>query len=266
MIFPLDICCIFGVSYLRLGCLRTCQGIHRSQTWAAGVYRAKALPLMAVQWSDQMRGSCHSLRCRFSIAMFVWISTEMIQPELPEVLHNLNFEINPGEKVDWVHMMRSWTNLQSLDRHSRKDRVRKEHFGTVILQICRTHWRPNSCRWSGYFKNWVDRSSQSLDHYSAYVDLFKPDFLCQGLPDYLEVPTILSGSLRSTLDVFEEYQDSEIVSYMPSGLWWYSLFILVWSPSSCPPHLIRRHPCWSVWHGQCQCFPGLGFVCIRRRR
>lgn len=25
-------------------------------------------------------------------------------------------------------------------------------------------------------------------------------------------PTILSGSLRSTLDVFDEYQDSEIVS------------------------------------------------------
>ena len=162
--------------------------------------------------------------------------------------------------------MRSWTNLQSLDRHSRKDRVRKEHFGSVILQICRTHWRSNSCRWSRYFENWVDRSSQSLDHYSAYVDLLKPDFLCQGLPDYLEDPTILSGSLRSTLDVFEEYQDSEIVSYMPSGLWWYSLFILVWSPSSCSPHLIRRHLCWSVWHGQYQCFPGLGFVCIRRRR
>jgi ABC-type multidrug transport system fused ATPase/permease subunit len=28
----------------------------------------------------------------------------------------------------------------------------------------------------------------------------------------LEDPTILSGTLRSTLDVFEEYQDAEIVS------------------------------------------------------
>jgi hypothetical protein len=27
-----------------------------------------------------------------------------------------------------------------------------------------------------------------------------------------EDPTILSGSLRSTLDVFEEYEDAEIVS------------------------------------------------------
>lgn len=29
---------------------------------------------------------------------------------------------------------------------------------------------------------------------------------------YTEDPTILSGSLRSTLDVFEEYEDAEIVS------------------------------------------------------
>ena len=142
----------------------------------------------------------------------------MIQPELPNVLHNLNFEINPGEKVDLVDMMRTWTKLQSLDRYSWKDRVRKEHFGTVILQICRTHWRSNSCRWSGHFKNRTDRSSQSLDHYSAYVDLLRPDFLCQGSPVCIEDPTILSGSLRSTLDVFEEYQDAEIVGYMPGCL------------------------------------------------
>jgi hypothetical protein len=63
---------------------------------------------MAVQWSDQMRGSCHSLRRRFfSSDMFVEFSTDMIQPELPDVLHNLNFEINSGEKVDLVHMMRT---------------------------------------------------------------------------------------------------------------------------------------------------------------
>ena len=142
----------------------------------------------------------------------------MIQPELPNVLHNLNFEISPGEKVDLIYRMRTWTNLQSLDRYSRKNRVRKEHFGTVILQICRTHWRSNSCRWSGHFKNWVDRSSQPLDHYSAYVWFTEAWSLCRGSPDCLEDPTILSGNLRSTLDVFEEYQDAEIVSYMPRFL------------------------------------------------
>ena len=29
-----------------------------------------------------------------------------------------------------------------------------------------------------------------------------------------EDPTILSGTLRSTLDVFEEYEDAEIVSFL----------------------------------------------------
>ena len=31
----------------------------------------------------------------------------MIQPELPNVLHSLNFEINAGEKVDLVPMIRT---------------------------------------------------------------------------------------------------------------------------------------------------------------
>ena len=43
-------------------------------------------------------------------------------------------------------------------------------------------------------------------------------FYVRGSPDCLEDPTILSGSLRSTLDVFEEYQDAEIVSYIPRCL------------------------------------------------
>ena len=47
----------------------------------------------------------------------------------------------------------------------------------------------------------------------------RPNFLWQGSLDRLEDPTILSGSLRSTLDVFEEYQDAEIVSYMPNRCW-----------------------------------------------
>ena len=55
-----------------------------------------------------MRGSCHSLRCRLSIVIFVLFSTDVIQPDLPNVLHsNLNFEINPGEKVELIHMMRA---------------------------------------------------------------------------------------------------------------------------------------------------------------
>jgi hypothetical protein len=45
-----------------------------------------------------------------------------------------------------------------------------------------------------------------------------PEILCRDSPDCLEDPTIFSGSLRSSLDVFEEYKDTEIVSYMPRCL------------------------------------------------
>jgi hypothetical protein len=52
-----------------------------------------------------MRGPCHSLRCGFSVVVSLLFSTDIIQPELPNILHNLNFEINQGEKVDLVRMM-----------------------------------------------------------------------------------------------------------------------------------------------------------------
>ena len=205
----------FEVSYFRLGRLGTCQGIYWNQTWAPGVYWAKALSLMAVPWSDQMRGSCHSLCCRFFLLLSMfnlvlrWFSPTCLMFFITWILRS----IQAKRLMTWLHMIRTWTNQQSLDRYSRKNGVRKEHVGTVVLQICGTHWRPNSCRWSGHLKNWVDRSSQLLDDYSAYVDSFMPDFyLFYDSPGCLEDPTIFSGSLRSTLDVFEEYKDAEIVS------------------------------------------------------
>jgi ABC-type multidrug transport system fused ATPase/permease subunit len=39
----------------------------------------------------------------------------------------------------------------------------------------------------------------------------------EGLTRISEDPTILSGTLRSTLDVFDEYQDAEIVSIIDAA-------------------------------------------------
>jgi hypothetical protein len=73
---------------------------------------------------------------------------------------------------------------------------------------------------------------------------------------FLEDPTILSGSLRSSLDVFEEYQDTEIVSYMPRSLMVaydddaYCLYIsmkhFVVSISSHPKTPPPKHLTWST--------------------
>jgi hypothetical protein len=46
-----------------------------------------------------MREPCHSLRCKSRCRHTV--STDFFpKPELPDVLHNLSFTINPGEKVN----------------------------------------------------------------------------------------------------------------------------------------------------------------------
>ena len=112
----------------------------------------------------------------------------------------MSFEINPGEKVGFVQSDEydGETNLHCQGRHSWKNRSGEEHIATVI--------------WRGHLKNWVNSSSQPINHYTAYVNLLVSWFLCQCSLDCLEDPTILSSSLRSTLDVFEEYQDAEIVS------------------------------------------------------
>lgn len=82
----------------------------------------------------------------------------------------------------------------------------------------------------------------------------RSDPLCQGSPDCLEDPTILSGSLRSTLDVFEEYNDVEIVSYMPRCLvlpmmtltFYISMKHFVVSNSSHPKTPLLKRLTWSM--------------------
>ena len=60
-------------------------------------------------------------------------------------------------------------------------------------------------------------------------------------PLLLEDPTILSGTLRSTLDIFDEYEDAEIVRDALSLVnCRNSRYSLVRSPSTCPPHPIGR--------------------------
>jgi ABC-type multidrug transport system fused ATPase/permease subunit len=46
-----------------------------------------------------MRKSRHSIRREFILFFPKLINHTLSQPDLPDVLHNLNFEINPGEKV-----------------------------------------------------------------------------------------------------------------------------------------------------------------------
>ncbi|KAF8802271.1 multidrug resistance-associated ABC transporter [Phlegmacium glaucopus] len=96
-------------------------------------------------------------------------------PELPNVLHNLNFEINPGEKVGILGRTGSGKSTLALSFF----RFVEATEGRILV-------------------DGVDTSKIGLTDLRSRLTIIPQD------------PTILSGSLRSTLDVFEEYQDEEI--------------------------------------------------------
>ncbi|KAF8888603.1 P-loop containing nucleoside triphosphate hydrolase protein [Infundibulicybe gibba] len=93
-------------------------------------------------------------------------------PELPDVLHNLNFEIQPGEKVSKSTLALSFFRfVEATEGRISVDDMDITEIGLIDL-----------------------RSKLTIIP----------------LKTFPEDPTILSGSPRSTLDVFEEYSDAEI--------------------------------------------------------
>ncbi|KAH9976210.1 ATP-binding cassette transporter [Lactifluus volemus] len=98
-------------------------------------------------------------------------------PELPDVLHNLDFSIKPGEKVGILGRTGSGKSTLALSFF----RFVEATAGRIRI-------------------DGLDISKIGLTDLRSKLTIIPQD------------PTILSGTLRSTLDVFEEYQDAEIVS------------------------------------------------------
>lgn len=109
-------------------------------------------------------------------------------PELPDVLHNLNFSVKPGEKVGILGRTGSGKSTLALSFF----RFVEATEGRIVI-------------------DGVDISKIGLTDLRSKLTIIPQD------------PTILSGTLRSTLDVFDEYQDAEIyealrrVHLIPSG-------------------------------------------------
>lgn len=171
------------------------------------------------------------------------------------MLHNLNFDINPGEKVlilnlesrcRWHFNLRSAFLVELVQERaplrcpfSALSRPQKVVFLLTdgisprwVLQIFARSWQ----------------SSLASIHSSV-----RNPILC--LSYLSEDPTILSGTLRSTLDVFDEYEDAEIVSVHPLNLGDSWLTSQVWGSSSCPFDSIWGHPRRGYRYSQCKCFP-----------
>jgi len=109
-------------------------------------------------------------------------------PELPNVLHNLNFEIHPGEKVGVLGRTGSGKSTLALSFF----RFVEATEGKILIDD-------------------MDISQIGLSDLRSRLTIIPQD------------PTILSGTLRSTLDVFGEYDDAQIyealrrVHLIPSG-------------------------------------------------
>jgi len=109
-------------------------------------------------------------------------------PDLPDVLHNLSFSIKPGEKIGILGRTGSGKSTLALSFF----RFVEATAGRIVV-------------------DGIDISTIGLTDLRSKLTIIPQD------------PTILSGTLRSTLDVFDEYQEAEIyealrrVHLIPSG-------------------------------------------------
>ncbi|KAH9169799.1 ATP-binding cassette transporter [Lactarius sanguifluus] len=119
-------------------------------------------PRPPVSWPSNGEIECENLVIRYA-------------PELPDVLHNLNFSVKPGEKVGILGRTGSGKSTLALSFF----RFVEATEGRIVI-------------------DGIDISKIGLTDLRSKLTIIPQD------------PTILSGTLRSTLDVFDEYQDAEI--------------------------------------------------------
>ncbi|KAJ7641019.1 multidrug resistance-associated ABC transporter [Roridomyces roridus] len=96
-------------------------------------------------------------------------------PDLPDVLHNVTFRVNPGEKIGILGRTGSGKSTLALSFF----RFVEATQGRILV-------------------DGIDIASIGLTDLRSKLTIIPQD------------PTILSGTLRSTLDVFDEYQDADI--------------------------------------------------------
>ncbi|KAF5314753.1 hypothetical protein D9611_007066 [Ephemerocybe angulata] len=119
-------------------------------------------PRPAESWPSQGDIKCENLVIKYA-------------PDLPDVLHNLNFEVRPGEKVGILGRTGSGKSTLALSFF----RFVEPTQGRIVI-------------------DGVDISKIGLTDLRGRLTIIPQD------------PSILSGNLRSTLDVFDEYDDAEI--------------------------------------------------------
>lgn len=95
--------------------------------------------------------------------------------------------------------------------HPRTHGFWKEHSCPFVFPLCGANGRLHTDWRSWHEQNWLDRSPKSPNYHTSCVSLDHIRMIDTPMRS-LEDPTVLSGTLRSTLDVFGEYDDADIVS------------------------------------------------------
>ncbi|KAH9932951.1 ATP-binding cassette transporter [Fomitopsis serialis] len=119
-------------------------------------------PRPPASWPEKGAINCENLVIRYA-------------PDLPDVLHNLNFTIAPGEKIGVLGRTGSGKSTLALSFFRFVEPVE----GRILV-------------------DGLDIAKMGLTDLRSKLTIIPQD------------PTILSGTLRSTLDVFNEYEDAEI--------------------------------------------------------
>ncbi|KAH8810334.1 multidrug resistance-associated ABC transporter [Flagelloscypha sp. PMI_526] len=119
-------------------------------------------PRPAASWPENGEIQCENLVIKYA-------------PDLPDVLHNLSFNIKPGEKVGILGRTGSGKSTLALSLF----RFVEASEGRILI-------------------DGQDISQMGLSDLRSRLTIIPQD------------PTILSGTLRSTLDIFNEYEDSNI--------------------------------------------------------
>ncbi|KAJ6482536.1 multidrug resistance-associated ABC transporter [Mycena sanguinolenta] len=119
-------------------------------------------PRPPANWPSRGKIECRDLCIRYA-------------PDLPDVLHNINFQVSPGEKIGVVGRTGSGKSTLSLSFF----RFVEASKGKLLIDD-------------------IDIASLGLTDLRRNLTIIPQD------------PTLLSGTLRSTLDVFGQHQDAEI--------------------------------------------------------
>lgn len=288
MLFLLIFWCISRLIICRfeLGCIRACQRVHRACTRMSGIHGAKASRILAVNWSDQMWKFDYPICCKLQASWLPYHTESSIsKPELPDVLHDLNFEIRPGEKVvDTVLTSKNYTVLISLF----------PKVGILGRTGSGTWWMLHT--WKLVFKSWDTGKSTLAFSFFRFVEPTKGRILVDGL----DISTVGLTDLRTRLTIIPRqfllhhlrgthwcFVQRILLSWVVvcDQLWMFSastritkswvvqscsLLTLpdlssVWGPSSRAFDSSRRHGRRGCWNRERQCVPQFGFAGIWRR-